>query len=401
MNVESPRDQEAEDRSRELPAASAPVLANRGPRLLNRISLLLAFVGIFAAGVLSIAHAMALSIPCGESGGCDVVASSQASQLLGIPVAYLGLLAYVVLAAITSVRALKGFSSTRRLGYVALGLTGVGATFSLYLQFVSLTQIHAYCLWCIASAVTMSVAFLVQAGLAQMDVEPDQASHGDVAYIVGLGLLTFLALGVNSLTLIRHAPTLDASQANVVRQLVTTDSITLGNQDAPIKLIEFSDLMCPSCRAIYPQIKQTVETSNGKVQLIFRHFPLYKKEGHEMALPAAFVAEYANEKGKAWKFIEQFYLVNESDLRDVQSVLGVAQMVGLDVSDIQARMKDADPAYQRVTRDIATAKEAGINSTPTFVILAPGQPAKAMLGHEVMSVIHEPAYQKIIGPNGG
>jgi protein-disulfide isomerase len=373
---------------------------NRSALLFNRISLLLSFIGIFVAGVLSLGHALALSVPCGESGGCDVVAGSKASFIFGIPVAYLGLGAYILLAAISSIRAVRGFYATRFLGYAALVVSGVGAVFSLYLQFISFTEIHAYCLWCIASAIAMALLFLVQAGLAQIEVQPDSGSHRDVAFTVGLGMVAVIAIAANSMTLARQAPKLDGSQANIIRQLVTPDSITYGKPEAPIKIIEFSDLLCSSCRAVYPDVKQVVDRSNGKVQLIFRHYPLFKKVGHQMALPAAFVAEYANEKGKAWQFIEKIYNVDPYDLADVQSVLGVAQMVGLDVADVQSRMKDSDPGYQRVTRDIATGKEAGINSTPTFVIIAPGQPAKAMLGHEVLSVIKQPAYQNIIKGNG-
>ena len=51
----------------------------RGPLLLNQISLILSFVGIFVSGVLSLGHFLARSIPCGEGGGCDIVASNPAA----------------------------------------------------------------------------------------------------------------------------------------------------------------------------------------------------------------------------------------------------------------------------------------------------------------------------------
>jgi len=84
----------------------------------------------------------------GGGGGCAKVQASEQSELLGIPVALLGLLAYVVLL-ITNV--LRG--ELARMAAALTALTGAG--FSVYLTIESVTVIEATCQWCLVSLALM------------------------------------------------------------------------------------------------------------------------------------------------------------------------------------------------------------------------------------------------------
>ncbi len=75
----------------------------------------------------------------------------------------------------------------------------------------------------------------------------------------------------------------------------------LGDANAPVTIVEFSDLECPFCKQFvdgaYPQIKsEYIDT--GKVKLYFRHYPL---PFHPMAKPFALAVECANDQGKLWE----------------------------------------------------------------------------------------------------
>ena len=386
--------------SEAVPVSAAPG-ANRSAVMLNRVALLLGFVGVFIAGVLSLGHFLALQIPCGENHGCDTVALDPHSVIFNIPVAYLGLGAYVTLAGISALRGMLGLTRTKPIGLSALIVSGGGALFSFYLQYVALTEIKAFCIWCLASAIVMCLMFLVQAALAQIELEPESGSRRDVdfGFTVVLAALCVLGIGYQSRTFIHTAPKLDLLRRNLEQELLTADSIKLGPDSAPVKVIEFSDLLCGACRATYPHLKAFMDKSNNKVQLIFRHYPLYKNEDHAMSLPSAFVAEYADEKGKAWPFIEAIYKVDQDDLQNLDEVMKVAKSVGLDTTEIQARMKDNDPAYQRVTRDIDTAHASDFHETPTFVLLAPGVQPVALLSHDLINTLNKPQYQQFIKAN--
>ena len=82
---------------------------------LNRVISLLTFGGIFVAGVLSVSKYLKVIPPCGGSDGCFTVANHPSSMWFGIPVAYIGLLTYLGLAALAIGRSHVGILKDRRL----------------------------------------------------------------------------------------------------------------------------------------------------------------------------------------------------------------------------------------------------------------------------------------------
>ncbi len=122
---------------------------------LRLAAIVLSLLGIGVAGYLTYVHYAELSPVCvGGGGGCEKVQASDQSELLGVPVALLGLLGYVVLLGCS----LLATEAARVLG----ALTAiVGFGFSLYLQYESIAVIEATCQWCIASAVLMTLLAIV------------------------------------------------------------------------------------------------------------------------------------------------------------------------------------------------------------------------------------------------
>jgi uncharacterized membrane protein len=94
--------------------------------VLNRITLALAFIGVFITGVLSVGHMKGILPPCGSSSNCEKVLSSSYSSVMGMPLAYLGLVAYAFLAALALVRLIKGPAETRSLVFVGYGVAALG-----------------------------------------------------------------------------------------------------------------------------------------------------------------------------------------------------------------------------------------------------------------------------------
>lgn len=66
-----------------------------------------------------------------------------------------------------------------------------------------------------------------------------------------------------------------------------------GSANAEIFLVEFTDMQCPFCKKFHPTAKQIVDESNGKIALIYKHFPL---PFHENAMPLAITAECIGEQ---------------------------------------------------------------------------------------------------------
>ena len=94
-----------------------------------------------------------------------------------------------------------------------------------------------------------------------------------------------------------------------VKPVTSADHI-LGNPQAPVKVIEFSDLECPFCKRFHPTMKQIIEEygKDSRVAWVYRHFPLDSL--HSRARKEAEASECAAELGgneKFWAYIDPLF----------------------------------------------------------------------------------------------
>ncbi|MCP2169963.1 vitamin K epoxide reductase family protein [Goodfellowiella coeruleoviolacea] len=129
-------------------------------------ALLLAVAGLVVSAYLTIAH---FSSPefliCAEGGvvDCHSVTTSPESEFFGIPVAVLGVLYFVFMAAVDVPAAWR--STNPVLGWLRLGGAAVGVLFVVYLVAAELVLIGKICLWCtVVHVVTLALAGLILAG---------------------------------------------------------------------------------------------------------------------------------------------------------------------------------------------------------------------------------------------
>jgi len=124
-------------------------------RTLRMAAAALSVIGIGIATYIAIAESGGGSPVCLAGGhGCQTVADSSYSHLLGINVAAIGIAGYVALLA-----AALWPGDWGRVGGLTLALIGLG--FSLYLTYLELFVIEAVCQWCVASAVVMALLLIV------------------------------------------------------------------------------------------------------------------------------------------------------------------------------------------------------------------------------------------------
>lgn len=139
----------------------------------------------------------------------------------------------------------------------------------------------------------------------------------------------------------------------------------IGREDAPVTIIEFTDLQCPYCaryaNQTWPRLKREY-VDTGKLRYTSRDLPL---PIHDFALPAAVASRCAGEQGRFWEYREALFAA--------QSLLGtepygrIASGLGLDVERLEACRIDGRQEAN-VRADLALATRQGIDSTPTFVI---------------------------------
>jgi protein-disulfide isomerase len=152
----------------------------------------------------------------------------------------------------------------------------------------------------------------------------------------------------------------------------TTGTVTnlkgysLGRPDAPLTMVEFTDLQCPYCRQFatttFDEIKKNwIDT--GKLRFISRDFPI--DSIHAQAMPAARASRCAGEQGKFWEM--RLALVRNANLLSTDYITKTAADLKLDTKAFSACTATTkfDAEIQAEMREGA---KLGIEGTPTFVI---------------------------------
>src|SRR5256885_3088857 len=138
---------------------------------------------------------------------------------------------------------------------------------------------------------------------------------------------------------------------------------SLGSADAPVTLVEYGDFECPFCGRSYPELKQVLRQLGGKVQFVFRHFPL--SEEHPRAQHAAEVAEAAAAQGKFWEMHDLLYQ-RQAALAD-EDLVRYARELGLD-AERGRRELVAHVHAARGKQDVVSGIESGVTGTPRVFI---------------------------------
>jgi protein-disulfide isomerase len=160
-------------------------------------------------------------------------------------------------------------------------------------------------------------------------------------------------------------PSAPAPVDDKVSMAFTSGGFSVGKENAPLVLIEYTDYQCPFCQRYhndsFAQIKANF-IDTGKVRYISRDFPL---PFHENARRSATAARCAAEQGKFWE-LRHTMIVNASQLQ-ADKLGGYAQLASMDVPKFQACV-DSDKYRAAIDKDIAEGSAAGVNGTPSFVL---------------------------------
>lgn len=140
----------------------------------------------------------------------------------------------------------------------------------------------------------------------------------------------------------------------------------LGDENAPVTIIEWSDFQCPFCGRhslqTQPSIVQNYVDA-GKVKIVFKHFPL--DSIHPQATPAALASECAGEQGKFWEFHDLLF-ENQGSL-SVANYKKWAADLSLDTAKFNSCLDDQKYA-DKVKADLQEGLSAGIRGTPGFLV---------------------------------
>ncbi len=152
---------------------------------------------------------------------------------------------------------------------------------------------------------------------------------------------------------------------------VSAEDHIRGDAQAPVKLVEYSDLECPFCKSFHPTMQQVMDQYKGKVAWVYRHFPL---SFHQNAQKEAEATECANELGgntAFWNYLDKiFERTTSNGTGFALNQLGpLAKEIGLDQVKFQSCL-DSGKYAQHVADDMAGGAAAGVSGTPGTIAIA-------------------------------
>jgi protein-disulfide isomerase len=191
--------------------------------------------------------------------------------------------------------------------------------------------------------------------------------------------------------------------SNEVKEVTSKDHI-LGNPNAKIKIVEYSDPSCPFCKMFHNTMRQVMDTygKSGDVAWVYRHFPLDKpgtrpdgsalhpNAGHEAQALECAGALGGNDK--FWAYTNRLYDVTPSvtntspDGLDQKQLYVIAKYVGLDDAAFRDCL-DSGRFKDKVESDYTDGYNAGITGTPSSFILMQGKKQVPIEGAQPFDVL--------------
>jgi protein-disulfide isomerase len=219
-------------------------------------------------------------------------------------------------------------------------------------------------------------------GIAEVTVSVNNGQQGGKLYITtdGQWVLTgeVIPFGADPFAATRTA-------------LAKGSGISKGPANAPVTVVEFSDLECPACKAAQPVVDQLL-AQEPDVRFVFQHFPL--EQMHPWAFRAAQYADCVGREnnGAFWKFIENVYAdqPNISTTNVDQKLTDIAGSAGADKSKIKACIDDPT-TKAHIWASQQLGKSVEVQGTPTVFINGRKVASVAATGAENMKMLIEGA----------
>jgi protein-disulfide isomerase len=205
----------------------------------------------------------------------------------------------------------------------------------------------------------------------------DFYNRNKVFIIVVFATIVLIAAGIFLMTRGNSSSSSSSTSPVDTSKLVSPNSyITSGFVDgnylpattsATTTLVEFGDYECPACGVYAPYVKQLLTDFAGKINFVFRNYPLSE---HSNALISAYAVEAAGRQRKYWQMHEKVYATQSDwvNLSDPKSVfIGYAKNLGLDVNKFTADMNSSQ-IKDIVQNDVNDGNAVGLTETPTFYL---------------------------------
>jgi protein-disulfide isomerase len=162
-----------------------------------------------------------------------------------------------------------------------------------------------------------------------------------------------------------------AEKAKNVRRVSASRDHIHGNPNAPVSLIEYSDFECPFCKRFHVTAKEIINSYGGKVNWVYRHFPLsIHNPGAQKQAEASECVNQLGGNDAFWKFIDAIYARTQSNGNGfpLTQLVPLGKEIGLDEKQLKECL-DSGKQASRVQEDIDEGARIGITGTPANILL--------------------------------
>ena len=161
----------------------------------------------------------------------------------------------------------------------------------------------------------------------------------------------------------------EESNLLTITKLIDGGSPIMGNQDAPITILEWGDYQCTFCYKFHQNTLDIINEDfikTGKVKLVFKDFPLNGQDSF-LAAEAAYCAQ---DQGKYWQFHDELYKNWGGErtgwvTRDSLDKFGTT--VNLDLNKFNNCLNE-HKYQEKIISLHEFGKEIGIDATPSFLV---------------------------------
>lgn len=188
----------------------------------------------------------------------------------------------------------------------------------------------------------------------------------DTEIFISVGTLSLLLL-IGAVFFLGRTTSSNTPRTAEAKLLIRDDSHQIATNSAKVTIVEFSDFQCPACAAVHPTIKKVLEDYKGRINFVYRHFPLPQ---HAYAIKAGEAAEAADEQGKFWEMSDKLFASQtewSEGKTSVDNFVTYAKELGMD-SDKFRQSVESSKFAGRVNEDYKDGLSLGINATPTFYL---------------------------------